>query len=188
MSKISSILNPKNTKGRRVDFAAYNFDGLFSKILGSIAADRKLFYLGRLTIHDATIQKSKELIEDQRLLKTHLEQHGFEVILSGRVRGHRERCPRGHETLTFKEKGVDVRIAVDMITLACRKKIKTAIIASSDSDLQPAVYELHNSGIERIYIGFEVQPNKGLMYTTDRAIIIRNSEVEEFAKRPNTKA
>ena len=30
------------------------------------------------------------------------------------------------------------------------------------------------------YIGFEVNPNKGISYTTDRTILIRNSEVLEF--------
>jgi uncharacterized LabA/DUF88 family protein len=82
--------------------------------------------------------------------------------------------------LIFKEKGVDVRIAVDMITFARSKELKTAIIGSSDSDLQPAVRELENLGIERIYLGFENSPNKGLLYTTNRTILIRNSEVTEF--------
>jgi len=102
--------------------------------------------------------------------------------LAGRVRGHLEKCPKGHEVLTFKEKGVDVKMAVDMITQACNKNLKTAIIGSSDSDLQPAVRELRIQKIERIYLGFESQPNKGLTATTNRTILIRNSEVEEFYK------
>lgn len=73
-----------------------------------------------------------------------------------------------------------MRIAVDMITLAHNKELKTAVIASSDSDLRPAIRELGNEGVERIYLGFEVSPNKGLTFTTNRTILIRNSEVEEF--------
>ena len=67
-----------------------------------------------------------------------------------------------------------------MITFACDKKLKTAIIASSDSDLQPAIKELEKREIERIYLGFENMPNKGLTFTTNRTILIRNSEVLEF--------
>jgi len=63
---------------------------------------------------------------------------------------------------------------------ACGNELKTAIIGSSDSDLQPAVRELGNLGIERIYLGFENSPNKGLTYTTNRTILIRNSEIDEF--------
>lgn len=84
--------------------------------------------------------------------------------------------------LTFKEKGVDVKIAIDMITMACDGELKAAIIGSSDSDLQPAIRELKKRKIERIYLGFENDTNKGLTFTTNRAILIRNSEVVKFIK------
>ena len=163
-----------------IDFSKYDFGGLINKVLSGLKVDRKIFYLGRLSEHPKTIKKSKELVERQRLLKTNLENQGFEVIITGRVRGHMEKCLKGHETLTFKEKGVDVKIAVDMIVMACDGKLKTAIIGSSDSDLQPVIRELRERKIERIYLGFENDPNKGLTYTTNRTILIRNSEVLEF--------
>jgi len=180
ISKISYILNPENSREKQINFAIYDFSGLLSKVLTGIKLDKKIFYLGKLELHKETEKKSNDLIEKQRLLKLHLEQRGFEVILAGRVRGHIENCPKGHEVLTFKEKGVDVRMAVDMITAACNKNLKAAIIGSSDSDLQPAVRELRNQKIERVYLGFESQPNKGLTATTNRTILIRNSELEEF--------
>jgi len=181
ISKIDSILNPNHEKEKGVDFSIYNFIGLLDKVLAGINIDRKLFYIGRLTKHDETKEKSAELIRKQRELKNHLEKQGFEIIFAGRIRGHEESCPKGHKFLTFKEKGVDVRIAVDMITFAHNKELKTAIIGSSDSDLQPAIRELENERVERIYLGFEVSPNKGLTFTTNRTILIRNSEVEEFS-------
>ena len=183
LSKISSILNPENTKDKEPDFSIYNFIGLFDKVLTGIDIDKKIFYLGKLEKHPETEKKSNELIEKQRLLKLNLEKQGFEVVLAGRVRGHVEKCIKGHETLTFKEKGVDVKIAVDMITMACNKQLETAIIASSDSDLQPAIRELRNQKIQRIYLGFESQPNKGLTFTTNRTILMRNSELEEFLNK-----
>ena len=181
ISKVNIVLNFGRDKN--VDFSVYNFKGLFDKVLADIKIDRKIFYLGKLLKHKETIEKSEELIEKQRKLKTHLEKQGFEVVLAGRVRGHMERCVKGHESLTFKEKGVDVKIAVDMITLAHNKELKTVIIASSDSDLQPAIKGLKKSGTERIYLGFENSPNKGLTFTTNRTILIRNSEVDEFIGR-----
>ncbi|KPJ55069.1 hypothetical protein AMJ47_02175 [Parcubacteria bacterium DG_72] len=178
ISEINSILNPNREKD--INFFVYNFKGIIDKVLIDIDIDRKIFYLGKLIKYKETLEKSEELIEKQRKLKTHLEKQGFEVIFAGKVRGHIERCAKGHESLTFKEKGVDVKIAVDMITLANNKELKTAIIASSDSDLQPAIKELKNNKIERIYLGFENSPNKGLTFTTNRTILIRNSEVNEF--------
>jgi uncharacterized LabA/DUF88 family protein len=179
LSKLGSILNPKGDQ--QTDYSIYDFKGLVDKVLNGIVIEEKLFYLGKLLKHSETLKKSEELIEEQRKLKTHLDQQGFTVILAGRVRGHIERCPKGHDILTFKEKGVDVKIATDMISFACDQQLKTAIIGSSDSDLQPAVKELEKRRVERIYLGFENSPNKGLTFTTNRTILVRNSEVLEFA-------
>lgn len=157
----------------------YNFLGLLNKVLQRIEIDQKRFYVARLSIHPSTEEKSKKLIEEQRLLKATLENQGFEFIYGGRVRGNVvESKKKGF--VNFREKGVDVKIAVDMVGMAYRKELKTAILASSDSDLQPAIKELKGLDIERIYLGFEIGPNKGLSYTTDRTILIRNSEVLEF--------
>lgn len=172
------IVDPSKTG--EVDFSIYNFKGLIDKVLVNITIDRRIFYFGRILQYRETLSKSKELIEKQRKLKTHLEEQGFEVVLAGRVRGHMEKCPKGHEMLTFREKGVDVRIAVDMMRSAFNKELRTAIIGSSDSDLQPVIKELENAGVERIYLGFENSPNKGLTFTTNRTILIRNSEVVDF--------
>lgn len=178
LSKLGSILNPQGD--RQIDYSIYDFKGLMGKVLNGIVIEEKLFYLGKLLRYSETLKKSEELIGEQRELKTHLDQQGFTVILAGRVRGHIERCPKGYDILTFKEKGVDVKIATDMISLACDQQLKTAIIGSSDSDLQPAIKELEKRRVERIYLGFENSPNKGLTFTTNRTILIRNSEVLEF--------
>ncbi len=178
ISKIESIIDPDNKKD--IDLYIYNFAGLLNKVLAGVKIDKRIFYISKLVVHKETKEKSEQLIEEQRKLINSLKNQGFEIVFAGRVRGNMGRCPKGHETLIFKEKGVDVRIAVDMITFACDKILNTAIIASSDSDLQPAIKELEKRKIERIYLGFEDSPNKGLTYTTNRTILIRNSEVLEF--------
>lgn len=155
----------------------YNFRGLLDRVLEGISVDEKIFYFAKIKEHPETREKSKKLILERRLLKTHLENQGFRVILSGAVRGNYKRSDRGKDVLVFKEKGVDVSIAVDMVAAACDKKMKTAIVGSSDSDLQPAVRELNQRAVEVMYLGFEMMPNKGLTGTTKRTILIRNSEV-----------
>jgi len=181
ISKLQEILDFENKKD--VDPSTYNFAGLFDKVLSGVKIDKKLFYISRLTRHEETKEKSEELIQKQRNLKNNLVKQGFEIIFAGRVRANIGKCPKGHETLIFREKGVDVRIAVDMISLSCDKKLDTAIIASSDSDLQPAIRELAGRGTKRIYLGFENSPNRGLTFTTNRTILIRNSEVLEFSEK-----
>ena len=151
-------------------------------MLKDIPIDGWVFYFARIKEHEESKEKSKQLLEEQRLLKTHLEKQGFEVVLSSRVRWQMTDGERGKKILVFKEKGVDVKIAVDMVSLACGKKTKEIIIGSSDSDLQPTIKEVRNRQVSCVYLGFESQPNKGLSYTTNRTILIRNSEVMEFEK------
>lgn len=159
----------------------YDFAGLLNKVLSGIAIDRRIFFFARIKEHKESIEKSRQLVQEQRLLKTHLENQGFDVALTGRVRGQWEDGETGKKILVFREKGVDVRIAVEMVSIACDQKAHEVILGSSDSDLQPAIQEVHKRGVKSVYLGFENQPNKGISYTTDKTILIRNSEVLEFA-------
>ena len=158
----------------------YDFKGLLHQVLRGMEIERIVFYFARIKEHRDTKEKSQRLIQEQRLLKTHLERQGFEVILSGRVRGHLENSHKDKPVLVFKEKGVDVKIAVDMVSMACDKKTTEIVLGSSDSDLQPAIEEATRRGIDCVYLGFELNPNKGISYTTKRTILIRNAEVIEF--------
>lgn len=157
----------------------YDFAGLFAHVLKGTEIDQTRFYFGKLRFDPDSAQKSNQLIEEQRLLKTHLEASGFEVVLAGQVRGQGE----GRRKV-FKEKGVDVRIAVDMVAGACDGRASELILASSDSDLQPAIREVTKRKVRCVYLGFELNPNKGLTYTTGQAILIRNAEVLQFGALP----
>lgn len=72
-----------------------------------------------------------------------------------------------------------VEEVLKLVSFACDKKMDSAILCSSDSDLQPAVSELKVRKVEIVYVGFETNPNKGLSYTTNRTILLRNPEVME---------
>lgn len=173
--KIKTALNKKD-----VAWNKFNFKNLFSLVLDGYKIDKVIFYFAKIKLHKKTIKKSKKLIEEQRLLKTHLEKQGFEVVLSGRVRGQEEDGLLGKKILVFKEKGVDVKIGVDMVSFACDKKYNQIVLGSSDSDLQPAIDEAKRRGMKIVYLGFEENPNKGISYNTHKSILIRNSELNRF--------
>lgn len=160
----------------------YDFRGLLGHVLTGLRIGEQIFYFAKIKEHPDTKEKSQKLISERRLLKTHLEKSGFKVILSGAVRGNYRKNHQGKDVLVFKEKGVDISIAVDMVVAACSGDLKTAILGSSDSDLQPAIRELNKRNIESVYLGFEVMPNKGLTATTKRTILIRNSEVLQYCQ------
>lgn len=177
--KIKSILK---AEGKQTPlWHEYGFSGLLDRVFAKEQVDKKAFYSARIKIYEETPEKSQELVEEQRLLKLALEKSGIEFIFAGKVMGNP--ISEGNTHLVFREKGVDVRLAVDMVEMAYRGLLDTAIIGSSDSDLQPAITALKRKGVKCIYLGFENRLNKGLLYTCSHPIIIKESDVLEFLPR-----
>lgn len=184
--KVEDVFKEEGIDKNTVDFASIDIAHLAKNILKDFNIKTKLFYTARLKEYKETIKKSKELITMQRRLKTNLEKQGFDFIIAGNVRAQviDGRTPRA----IFREKGVDVRIAVDLVSLACDRKMHTAIICSSDSDLQPAIAELKKRKIKVVYLGFQMNPNKGLTYTADETILLRNNEIVQVCpKKPKSR-
>jgi len=163
---------PSKYSDYKINWANYDFKKLFDKILSGKIVDKRVIYFSKLKLHPDTKTKSEFLIQERRLLKTHLERQEFEVIMAGSVRGNYIK-----NKLVFKEKGVDVRIAVDMVIMACEEKTKEIILASSDSDLQPAITEIKNRNIRFIYVGFQSNPNVGIISKANEFLLFRDEEV-----------
>lgn len=170
--KLEDVLREKRPDKSTLDLNTIDFNQLLAKPLEGFKVSRKIFYAAKLRPHPETQKKSEELIAFQRKLSNVLKKQGFEFVLAGNVRAQKI-----DGKLVFKEKGVDVKIAVDMVSLAADKKLKTAILCSSDSDLQPAITEVRRRNVEVVYLGFELNPNKGLTATTNRTILFRNAEI-----------
>jgi uncharacterized LabA/DUF88 family protein len=176
LHKINDALRNSKSTEEKSDIAHIKLNQLIENVANDIKIDKKIFYAARLHEHSESKEKSKELIKLQRQLKTNLEKQGFEFIIAGNVRAQKVFADH-KSSIVFREKGVDVRIAVDLVSMACDGNLGMAILCSSDSDLQPAVAEVRKRDIEIIYLGFEKNPNKGLIYTTNRTILFRNSEI-----------
>lgn len=174
--KIEDTLREAGIPKNKIDTTSIDLASLITSALQDYDISKKYFYSAKLKLFEETRKKSLELIQKQRTLKTNLEKQGFEFILTGNVRPQKIKN-RGKTTFVFKEKGVDVRIAVDLVRLSCDKTIDTAILCSSDSDLQPAIAEVRKRGVKIIYLGFETHPNKGLTYTTNKTVLFRSHEI-----------
>jgi uncharacterized LabA/DUF88 family protein len=174
--KVEDVLKAEHIDKRTVNFSAIDLRSLLRKALNRTRIHQYRYYAAKIRYYPETTKKSQELILLQRRLKTHLEKQGFHYILAGTVRGQ-EVLVGNKKELVFHEKGVDVKIGVDLVALAADGTLDTAVLCSSDSDLQPAIAELGKRKVHVIYLGFQQQPNKGLTYTTNETILFRNSEV-----------
>lgn len=81
----------------------------------------------------------------------------------------------------YHEKGVDVRIAVDMLTGAYEGSYDTAILLSSDTDLIPVIQKVRALGKAVEYIGFAHRPSFGLQKHVTLSRLLIRTEIEPFA-------
>ena len=59
-----------------------------------------------------------------------------------------------------EEKGIDTRIATDLVSLAWEQAYDIAVLVSSDQDFVPAAEYLQNKGVKVIHAGIA---NKGML-------------------------
>ncbi len=85
-----------------------------------------------------------------------------------------------HNDGRFYEKGVDVKIAVDLLVGAYEDEYDTAILISSDTDLVPAIEKVRLFGKRIEYVGFAHKPSLGLIRNADSSKLLSDSDVRVF--------
>lgn len=82
----------------------------------------------------------------------------------------------------YHEKGVDVKIATDLLVGAYENLYDDAVVISSDTDLIPALIKVKELGKGVEYIGFGHQPTMALRnHATISRLLILN-ELQKFCK------
>lgn len=80
----------------------------------------------------------------------------------------------------FQEKGVDVGIAVDLVSdklLDSATDLAKQVLISSDTDLIPAIKLVRRVGGEVVYVGFTDKLTRGIVAESDKTEVIRDSEI-----------
>lgn len=116
-------------------------------------------------------EKSEKLYANQQKLIANLQKQNIPVILGNLIQ---------HPDKTFHEKGVDVRIAVEMIRLARENKYDIAYLISSDTDLVPAVEEVKSFDKQVVYIGISKRQSFGLTKASNDTILLREEDIMPY--------
>ena len=111
---------------------------------------------------------------DQQRLFFKLQRQSVKIIL-GQLIQHRDK--------SYHEKGVDVRLAVEMIRLARQDKYDTAYLISSDTDLVPAVEEVLSLHRKVKYVGASDSQLFGLSKVTGDYLLLRPEDIVSFCKQ-----
>lgn len=102
-------------------------------------------------------------------------------ILKARTSKRCSHCQKRTEILL--EKGVDVRLGVDIVALGL--KDTTLYVFSSDSDIISAIKSARAHGAKVIYVAIEGSINHGLSKSTDGRIVLKKSQVIDAYKKVN---
>jgi len=90
--------------------------------------------------------------------------------------GRLEKRPNGPPA----EKGVDVKIAVDIITFAYLNVYDTAILVSGDADFVPAIKAAQDFGKQVINVSFPKTKSFHLNQTCNKTILLDNEKISKI--------
>lgn len=163
--KDREIAFPKGTK----------FD--FKEFVNFLVGDKreivsKRYYTGVFRNFNGT-DKSENLVRGQQKFFSNLKNDGF-IIKRGRI------MPTDG---VYKEKGTDVKIAVDLIVGAVDNLYDTAILVSSDTDLIPAIRYVKYKGKKIEYVGFAHAPSLGIQKYTNLSRLLLPDDIEKFKEK-----
>lgn len=173
----------------------------------ALAEDGKRFYVGTVR-QKQNSHETDRAMSGQTKLFTELSKSGW-VILTSKLRTRREKIAiddrvenyqqlrkLGIKEIVYersREKGIDVKLATDLIVGAVDKKYDTAVIVSSDTDLVPAIdWVRKRKQLSAEYVGFsfpevkgkfeEQRPVNKMLYNSDVQRVLVESDIKQFLK------
>ena len=128
------------------------------------------YYVGIVRNYNHT-PKSAQMVKSQQKFLAGLENDGFEI--------ERGKIVYDHE---IREKGVDVKMAIDIVADGIEDNYDTAIIVSSDTDLIPAIKYVQLKGKNKKieYVGFSNYTSLGLIKECDNQRVFGASDLQQF--------
>lgn len=195
---------------KKLNLRELDFD--FEKFVSFLAGDRLINEEGK-RFYVATVREkqdgyeSKNAMANQTSLFTELHKTGWvtktsklrtrrEIIkIDDRVDNYENFINLGIQEIKYKrsrEKGIDVKIAVDLMVGAIDNKYDTAILVSSDSDLIPAIDWVRRRGRKKVeYVGFSLEgtpskeptvPTAIMIYATNVQRVLTEADIRQFVK------
>ncbi len=106
--------------------------------------------------------KAKRLFSGQQKLFFNLQNQDIRLKLGYMLKSNGK----------YREKGVDVRIALEILRGALKDEYQNCFIISSDTDLIPAIQDARSAGKKVIYVGFKDSLSNALQAVCSKTIIL----------------
>jgi uncharacterized LabA/DUF88 family protein len=158
--------------GGKISLLDFNFSGFSQSLVGPNNLIEARYYIGALK-RQLDNEKSERMYADQQKLLAKLDRQHIKIILGQLIQ---------HPDKTFHEKGVDVRLAVEMIRLARSDSYDTAYLLSSDTDLVAAIEEVRSFNKKVVYVGVANGQSFGLTKAANNTVLLRLEDIKPFLK------
>jgi len=153
-------------------FARIDYSAFVQHLLGSRELISKRYYVG-IVRNINNSEKAEKMVKDQQTFLNGLNLEGFD-IKPGKIM---------YDNGNIREKGVDVKIVVDLVIGAVDDIYDTAIIISSDTDLIPAIKYIRKAKNKNIeYVGFGLNPSLGMIKESSTSRVFSSLDIDKFQK------
>lgn len=148
----------------KVHLTNFNYRKLIENIVGN---NFKIFYCVGEIRKEKNNKKSEQLYSLQQSLFYTLEKQGIEIYKGFMLKSDGK----------YHEKGVDVRMAVEIIKGSFRDEYDRCYLFSSDTDIIPAILEAKKQHKKIIYVGFDKKMSRAMSNNCSETRVISAREI-----------
>ena len=183
--QVLDVLKEDKLLSDRSELISFDLRGLLVSALEDLGKIDEIRYYGtRLReYHDnaEVLARSQKKIKWSARWTNLLKAQHIEYIKSGSLKLKDatacQQCKQVNQV--FQEKGVDVRIATDLVFEVLSGKVERIILVSSDADLLPALERIRGRGVEIIYLTHESRITRTIARLSDKTRTFTSSQVKK---------
>lgn len=180
-----SVLIPEKLVADRAELIKFDLISLFLEAVKDNTKPINIYYYGTKPhvvkdMGEEALEASTKMVEHKKSWSEWLAKQKIEYITAGNLRARQKK-----EGVVFQEKGVDVRMAVDMVKLAFETNKMHFVTASSDSDTIPALRVVRAKGHKITYVGMAGSTNKAISANVDNTVTFNRKDIINSYKSVN---
>ncbi len=183
--QIANVLVGQGKMTSKHEYFPFDWTGFLAEACGSTTNDIT-YYTTRIKQPEHPVsaefeQRIAEIATANRRQIAGLTNQGIRVVKAGNLKLHKSyKCSNcGQETLVIQEKGVDVRVAIDVV-LAASSGEQDIVLVSSDSDIIPALDAVKDKDSNITYLCYESWVNNAVAASVTNTVSYNEALVLKY--------
>lgn len=150
-------------------FPLFDFEKFSKELCKKTILIQKTYYIGAVRAKPSD-KRAIKMMSKQMKLFSYLKKNGW-IISKGYLLKSHGKC---------HEKGVDVKIALDIAVGAVEDTYDIGIVISSDTDLLPAIKYARSLNKKITYLGFKHQPSRAMIANCNNTKLLNKKDLKPF--------